>query len=136
MAILSRDQILSARADRVREAVPVPEFGGEILVQGMTAGERNRYESAVITQKKGGTKFDLMAFRSTLLRYSLVDESGAFLFDDDSKKAIDAWPATVTERLIDVAKRLSGIGDQDEADLGLRSADSPAGSSASASRSV
>ena len=131
MAVLSRDQVLGAHAARIRELVAVPELGGELLVQGMTAGERNRYEFAVIKQKKGATTFDVMQFRSTLLRFSLVDEAGTFIFDDSNKQLIDGWPASVVERLVEVARRLSGIGEKDEADLGLRSASAPAGSTPS-----
>ena len=131
MAVLSRDQVLGARAERVREVVAVPELGGDLLVQGMTAGERNQYEFAVIKQKKGATTFDVMQFRSTLLRFSLVDEAGTLIFDDANKHLINGWPASVVERLVDVARRLSGIGEKDESDLGLRSASAPAGSSAS-----
>ena len=47
MRILSREDIAQAD-DIVIEAVDVPEWGGTVLVKGMTGAERDRFEISML----------------------------------------------------------------------------------------
>src|SRR5262249_54462608 len=50
---LSKDDILKA-ADNEPEEVDVPEWGGTVLVRGMTGRERDAFEVSMLTPGRGG----------------------------------------------------------------------------------
>ena len=50
MSYLSADDILNAD-DLPREPVEVPEWGGTVLVQGMSGTDRDRFEAAMLNKE-------------------------------------------------------------------------------------
>ena len=116
MALLTKQQIF-AISDVQREVVKVPEWGGDVLVQGLTGRERDAYEATIITQRKGETKVNLINARSKLVALSVIDEQGNRLFDDMDVAQLGAKSAVALERVFDVARRLSGMSDEDMEEL-------------------
>ena len=49
--MLSRDQILKAK-DIKKETVNVPEWGGKVIVMGMTGKRRDEFEQEIVKGKK------------------------------------------------------------------------------------
>ena len=47
MGVLTREQILKAD-DMTTERVPVPEWGGEVLVKSLTGRQRDEFEGSMI----------------------------------------------------------------------------------------
>lgn len=116
MGVLNRDSILAA-SDLPREAVTVPEWGGEVCVQTMTAGDRDAYETEVYEfDDEGKVRVKTMAdFRARLLLRCIVDENGKRLFSDDDLPLLSAKNPAALDRLNAVARRLNGMGGEAEA---------------------
>lgn len=133
MALLSRDQITAAD-DLVYEDVPVPEWGGEVRVVGMTGTARNGYQSSLVQigpdGKPRGVNLDNQTAK--LLARCLVDEDGKPLFSLKDISALGAKNGAVLERLSKVAKRLSGLQDGAVEDAAGNSGTGPSAGSTSA----
>ena len=48
--LLSKDQILSAD-DIQSQRVPVPEWGGEVMVRGLTGSQRDQWEAGLTVRR-------------------------------------------------------------------------------------
>jgi hypothetical protein len=106
---LSRVAILAA-VDIHTETVSVPEWGGSVTVRGLTGTERDAFE-----QRCHETSYANV--RANLLAFSLVDENGKRLFSLEDVQALGAKSAAPLDRLFDVARRLSGIGQREVKEL-------------------
>lgn len=119
--LLSKDALLAATT-LPREQVQVPELGGAVVVQGLTAAQRDTFEASLFTRKGKHREENLANMRARLLALCLVDERGQRLFSDADTTALGAVRADVANRLFDVAMRLSGLREEDVDELGSPSA--------------
>ena len=106
------------RAERVAqnpktlERVQVPEWGGEVCVREMTAGERDRWDAWQIDHT-GPDRFNDL--RARLLVTVLCDDAGARLFSDADIEHVSRMPASIITRIWSVAVDLAGLtGDQEK----------------------
>lgn len=109
MALLTAAQI-EAADDRKHEDVHVEEWGGEVRVIGLSGTDRDSYEASFVDAKGKPATQRLRNIRAKLLVKCLVNEDGIRLFADDQAKTLGAKNGAVVDRLFDVARRLSGIG--------------------------
>lgn len=109
MALLNAAEI-EAVDDRKHEDVPVPEWNGTVRVIGLTGTDRDAYEASFVDAKGKPAAQRLRNIRAKLLVKCLVDEDGKRLFTDDKAQVLGAKNGAVVDRLFDVARRLSGIG--------------------------
>ncbi|WP_017616388.1 hypothetical protein [Nocardiopsis salina] len=109
MAFLTAAQIEQVD-DRKYEDVDVEEWGGTVRVVGLSGTDRDAYEAAFVDAKGKPAAQRLRNVRAKLLVKCLVDESFERLFTDDKAKALGEKNGAVVDRLFDVARRLSGIG--------------------------
>jgi hypothetical protein len=109
---LSRDDILKAE-DLVTEEVDVPEWGGTVLVRGLTGRERDVFEASVFTERGGKAVRDLANTRAKLAARAMVDEDGKRLFTDSDVAALGEKSGAALDRVFAVASRLSGLADDD-----------------------
>ena len=109
--ILSREMILST-PDPVStyEEVEIPEWGGTAIVRPMTGARRDRFEQAAI--KDPGNNI-----RARLAAYSLCDEEGKFLFDDNDIKTLGEQPASALDKVFNVAMKVNALAPKDVDDL-------------------
>lgn len=116
MALLSKDQILAAE-DTSFEDVAVPEWGGTVRVKALSGAERDQFEQSVMQRK--GKRFEVNArnMRAKLVAVSVVDEDGNRLFADADVEALGKKSAAALDRVFTVAQRLSGLTDEDVAEL-------------------
>lgn len=129
--LLSRDEILGAH-DRKTEDVAVPEWGGTVRVRALSGAERDAYEAGIVQIKGDGSrKFTLANARARLVSLSVVDENGEHLFSEADVAALGAKSATALERVFDVARRLSGLSDEDVEGLVQSFDNAPGGDSTS-----
>lgn len=125
MSVLSRDAILYA-VDIKTEDVAVPEWGGTVRVKAMTGAERDAYESSVVQMRSDGTKaVNLENLRGRLVALTCVDENGERLFTDADAIALGSKSAAALERVFDVARKLSGLTDNDVEELAEGFGDAP-----------
>jgi len=119
---LSRDGILNA-VDVQTEKVPVPEWGDDVIIRGLTGDELDAFQGSVRqfrpTFDGKGMEAVLIqeGMRAKLLVKCLVDEAGERLFTDNDAPALGAKNGAVIDRLYDVAPRLSGLSDEEKAEL-------------------
>lgn len=104
---LSKDDILKAD-DLPTEDINVPEWGGTVRVRGLTATERDRFEFRLAAAKDKPDEVDV---RAQIVGRCLVDEDGSRLFTDKELPKLGVKNAAAMDRLFDVVRRLSGMGD-------------------------
>lgn len=117
MAILSRDEILTAN-DRKTEIVPVPEWGGEVIVRSMSGFERDAFEASVAQSKNGKQTTNLSNIRARLVAKCVVDEQNRPLFvTKDDVLALGEMSAAALDRVFAVCQELNGMTKKDVEDL-------------------
>lgn len=108
MAVLNRDQILKVN-DLPSETVPVPEWGGEVIVRALTGTERDAFEASMIQLRGKEKVLKMENIRARLAALSVVDEQGIRLFTDADVEQLGHKSATALNRVFEVAQRLSGL---------------------------
>ena len=118
---LNRDAILGVN-DILTEKVDVPEWGGEVIVRGLTGEERDAYEGSRRQIRNAGTPQQELIIlsdnmRANLLVKCLIDENGERLFADKDAGLLGMKNGRTLDRLFDVASRLSGMSDEEAEEL-------------------
>lgn len=106
--LLSKEDILHA-VDLPKEEVEVPEWGGSVIVRGLTGAERDKFEASIVTLKGDKTGFNPENMRAKLVVLCVVDEEGKRLFSNEDVKALGEKSALALNRVFEVAQRLSGL---------------------------
>lgn len=128
MAKLTRDQILNVQ-DLSTEIVDVPEWGGEVTVKAMTGLERDAFEGSLMGTS-GSVKIDNI--RAKLVQKTVVDEeTGKQLFSVADIEMLGGKSAAALDRIFTVARKLSGLSEDDVAALEKNSSPVPTDSSLS-----
>lgn len=117
--ILSRDEIRAAE-DRPREVVNVPQWGGDVIVTGMSVAEQDKWFEALAQpaagkgKGKGKPKPDELEisqenFRARLVVRCCVDEQGVRIFQDDDAEWLAEKSARALNAVWVVAAKLNGL---------------------------
>lgn len=113
MSFLTREQILEAD-DLKTETVPVPEWGGEVIVRTMTGGEYSRFEKYIIKSgDEQDEQTDLTNIRAKLCSLTIVDEAGEKIFSEEDIIELAKKSAAALNRVSRVAQKLNVIGADD-----------------------
>jgi hypothetical protein len=131
MALLTHDQILHAD-DRKSQIVAVPEWGGEVLVRGLSGRGRDEYFAAMTTVRAGRPVVDTANATARLVAGCIVGEDGLPMFSEPEIADLGEKSGAALDRVFSVAQRLSGLSEEDMAELGKGSVSTPNGSSTSA----
>jgi hypothetical protein len=121
---LSKAKILAAKDVKLSEAIPVPEWGGDVYVRTISGTERDKFEEAYSEQK-------MKAFRVRFLVLTLADESGERLFGDADIDALGNKSSVVINRLFDKAWQHNAFTDAAVEALGNDSPTAPSEGSTS-----
>lgn len=116
MKILTRDQIL-ASADLEKQLVSVPEWGGDVFVRSLTGAERDKFESGMIEQRGKSQSVNLSNVRAKLAAMTICDEAGDRIFSDMDVKMLAGKSALALNRVFEVARKLSGLAEEDVKEL-------------------
>lgn len=109
MALLGRDQILSAD-DTQSQIVPVPEWGGEVKILGLSGEDVDKYEASVLRMRKGKPDVALQNATARLVAWCLVDENNSRMFTNESDlKELGKKSGVALQRCFEVAAQLSGL---------------------------
>lgn len=107
--MLSKADILKSD-DLPRATVSVPEWGGEVMVRGLTGSERDAWEAETFTvTARGVQSVNLRDMRARLVARCVVDEAGQRVFGDADVVALGAKSAQALQRVFEAAQRLSGL---------------------------
>jgi hypothetical protein len=112
MPVLTRDQILNAQ-DLPTENVPVPEWGGDVMVRGLTGAERDAYEASMVTQVGNQAKMNMANMRAKLVAMCIVDDNGKRIFSQADAEALGKKSGAALQRVFEVAQKLSGLTTKD-----------------------
>ena len=116
----TREEILAAK-DLKQEYVPVPEWGGRVLVRELTGAERDEYEQSLMDTKKVGrntiVKPNFFNAKARMVVKCLIDEEGKRLFSDRDAGVLGTKGGSVLSRLVDIIQRLSGMTQEDIEEL-------------------
>jgi hypothetical protein len=108
--MLNKEQILECK-DIESEVVKVPEWGGEVMVYGLTSGEKDEFESSLIkSDASGGKSVNLEMATARLCALCIRDESNKRIFADTDITALSRKSGKALKRVYNVAERLSGLG--------------------------
>ena len=123
MPVLTREDILSGRSLK-REQVTVPELGGDVFIFELAPKQRNSFLRWCVKMKEtaspvegieGSDKIDVWAsldYGRNLLVRALRDENARLLFTaDDIDSLAEMLDDDVTDRLAEIARGLSGLGE-------------------------
>ena len=113
---LTREQILKA-SDIAIEKVSVPEWGGDVYVKGMTAKERDSFESSIIIKAGKHQRVNMNNIRAKLVARSICDKDGELMFTEKDVSVLADKSASAMQKVFAVAQRLSGITEEDTEDL-------------------
>lgn len=113
---LDRNAILNS-PDLPIETVEIPEWGGSVMVRGLTAAERDSFESSLFEGKGKNRKEKFENLRARLITRTLVDENGNRIFQDSDADILGKKSAGAIDRIFNVAQKLSGISQQDVNEL-------------------
>lgn len=105
MALIGKQNVLSAD-DFQYAIIPVPEWGGDVRVRGLTAAEQ-----AIISKKINESNTNDLAVIVTIM--ACVDENGERIFENGDKDALKARSYAVLDRIARKILELSGAGDAD-----------------------
>lgn len=112
MAYLSKDQILKSQ-DIATEEVEVPEWGGTVLVRGLSGRQRDEFEGSMVERRGRRAVMNTANMRAKLVAWSVVDENGDRLFGNADIAELGEHSAAAVTRIYNVAAKLSGLSDED-----------------------
>ena len=117
MDFLTKEQILHAQ-DIEEKEVPVPEWGGKVLVRGLTGKQRDIFEKSLIEGKGKDRQVNLENARAKLVSLTVVDpKTKKPLFSQKDVELLGEKSGRAINRVYDVASELSGIGEAEIEEL-------------------
>ena len=122
---LSKASILAAKDTKLSEALPVPEWGGEVYIKTLSGTERDAFEDAYADNK-------MKAFRCRFLVLTLSDDKGQRLFEDGDVAELGKKSSVVISRLFEAAWKHNAFTNEAVESLGEGSPDGQSGGSTSA----
>ena len=110
--MLTREQILQAD-DLTKELVHCPEWGGDVYVRTLTGEERDRFEGDMLLDPEEDQRTRFANLRARLAVLALCDEKGMPLFFLHDLEALGKKSSIALDRVFDVARKLSGMRQED-----------------------
>lgn len=106
--MLTREQILSAQ-DRPQKVIPVPEWGGEITLTGLSVRAQAEYiaDVSALSAREGGVVRGMATVQVRLVALSITDPAGTPLFSLEDVEALAEKSPEVIGRLADEATLLN-----------------------------
>jgi hypothetical protein len=88
----------------------VPEWGGDVCLREITAGQRDQWDAWQI-ENEGAARY--ANIRARLLVLTICDEQGARLFADNDIAVVSGLPAMSIDKLWDASCKLVGLRPED-----------------------
>lgn len=114
--LLTREQIIAAQDIDTIEVL-VPEWGGLVLVRGLTAAQRGQFTAAIYEQRGKQQVVKLQDIQVRLCALSIVDEHGKRIFSDNDLALLAGKSAAALQHVFEAAQRLSGLSNEDVEEL-------------------
>ena len=127
---LTKEQIFACE-DIKTLTVPVPEWGGEVIVRTLSGTERDAWEQSMVDSKKDGKRVSIEMAKARLCILSIVDEDGKRIFTNADAIALNSKSGAAIDRVYTASAKLSGITDDEVAEIAKNSEAAPSGNSTS-----
>lgn len=113
----SRDAILAAD-DLAIEFCPTPEWPCDVYVKSLSGSERDAWEGSLLVKNgKGKREVSYLDIRAKLVAKTACDEKGNLLFKSSDVMALGKKNSAALSRVFDMARRLSGLTEDDVKEL-------------------
>lgn len=109
MRVLTRDDILNAKLDDVREFVEVPEWDGGVYVRMLNALEMDNFCRSI-------SKMDVN-WRARFVVLCACDDGGKRLFEKNHAGDLGKQSSKAIQRVFDAGWTLNGMSKEDAAEL-------------------
>jgi hypothetical protein len=106
---LDRAAIIASAKPRI-VTISVPEWGGDVCLREITAGQRDQWDAWQI-ENEGAARY--ANIRARLLVLTICDEHGVRLFADNDIAVVSGLPAMSIDRLWDASCKLVGLRPED-----------------------
>jgi hypothetical protein len=128
---LGRDAILKATALKT-EDVPVPEWGGSVLVRELNGRERDEWEASLAVQRGRQMVPDVANMRAKLVARTVIGEDGEPVFSQRDVAALGELSGAALDRVFEAAAKLSALNPDSLEEMAKNSGTAPNGGSISA----
>jgi hypothetical protein len=109
MGYLNREDILKAEDVQTRE-VDVPEWGGTVLVRGLSGYDRDAYQASMMQMQADGQAIpELGNMTAKMVARAVVDEAGVPLFNELDVGRLGQKSGAALARVYDAAMEMSGM---------------------------
>jgi len=112
MGVLTKEQILQAK-DLPTKEIEVPEWGGSVMVRGLTGTERDKFEASCLMGQGKNMQVVMRDLRAKLVAKCVVDEKGERLFSDAEVAVLGQKSAVALNRVFTEAQSLSGLTEEE-----------------------
>ena len=113
MAFLSFDDIMAAD-DMKTQVVPVPEWGGEVMIRMLAGFERDAFEQSLSKIKNGKVESNRDNFRARLAAEVLINEDGSKMITTRRQvEMLGRKSVAGLERIVDAATELNAMSESD-----------------------
>ncbi len=138
MAVLTGEQITNAQDWEISEALPVPEWGGDVHLRDLTSGGRDDFILACCDPHTGRVRPDVTNFTAYLLAKTLCDAEGNLLFVDFAvgRNTLALRSGVVCDRLFEVAAKINKLDAEAIAESAKNSPETPSDDSRTDSAST
>jgi hypothetical protein len=106
---LDRAAIIAGAKPRII-TISVPEWGGDVCLREITAGQRDQWDAWQI-ENEGAARY--ANIRARLLVLTICDEQGVRLFADNDIAVVSGLPAMSIDKLWDASCKLVGLRPED-----------------------
>lgn len=110
--VIGRDEFLSKVPFVSKVDVPVPEFGlgAVISVWEFTARERSDWE---LSTEREGPKANIKSVRERMVVAVCRNDDGSRMFTPGDVAKLASYPGRIIERIVDAAKKLNSVTEED-----------------------
>lgn len=113
MAFLSFDDIMAAD-DMKTQVVPVPEWGGEVMIRMLAGYERDAFEQSLSKIRNGKVESNRDNFRARLAAEVLINKDGSKMITTRRQvEMLGRKSVAGLERIVDAATELNSMSEKD-----------------------
>jgi len=114
--LLNKDDILNA-PDLPMEEVEVPQWGGTVLIRGMTGAQRDAFEALMLDDKADNVQNLRQNFRARMVSMAIVDAEGNIMFTPEDIDALGNKSAQALDLVFEKIQKLNAFKKEDVDEL-------------------
>lgn len=109
---LTKERIRNA-PDRKKQVVHIEEWGGDVLIIGMSSNARDRYEQSTLVQRGANVTQNLEGVRVRMVIETTHTLDGQKMFTMDDAAWLAEKAGSATDKIFSIGRQLSGMSQAD-----------------------